>query len=89
MRVRVEGALSEFHTGDVQYHVNCMASFVSPKSISAVKHHFLDDIAVLSSPGLSSLVVFRQNALTILHLTGDTDNDTQDLFISKACQNHL
>ena len=117
VRVRVEGALSDLHAADARYHVNCMASFMSPKSVSAAKnaskddedtdpafdeiigemlkdksrlwnsvelyhqyqlfggkallrrsllvkiqHDFLDDIAVLSSPGLSSLVVFRQNA---------------------------
>jgi len=50
------------------------------------QHHFLDDIAVLSSPGLSSLVVFRQNASTILHLTGDTEDDTQDLLIGKLAK---
>ena len=43
MRVRVEGASSEFHTGDVRYHVNCMASFVSPKSISAAKNASKED----------------------------------------------
>ena len=48
-----------------------------------IQHPFLDDIAVLSSPGLSSLVVFRQNASTVLHLTYDTEDDTQDLLIGK------
>ena len=141
VRVRVEGALSDLHAADARYHVNCMASFMSPKSVSAAKnaskddentdpafdeiigemlkdksllwnsvelyhqyqlfggkallrrsllvkiqHHFLDDIAVLSSPGLSSLVVFRQNASTVLHLAGDTEDDTQDLLIGKLAK---
>ena len=143
VRVRVEGALSDLHAVDARYHVNCMASFMSPKFISAAKnaskedentdpafdevigdhemlkdksrlwnsvelyhqyqlfgrkalprrsllvkiqHHFLDDIAVLSSPGLSSLVVFRQNASTVLHLAGDTEDDTQDLLIGNLAK---
>ena len=141
VRVRVEGALSDLHAADARYHANCMASFMSPKSISAAKNaskedentdpafdeviaemlkdrsrlwnsvelyhqyqlfggkallrrsllvkiqdHFLDDIAVLSSPGLSSLVVFRQNASTVLHLAGDTEDDTQDLLIGKLAK---
>lgn len=48
--------------------------------------HFLDDNAVLSSPGLSSLLVFRQNALTLLHFTGKTKDDTQDLLIRKLAK---
>ena len=30
--------ICDFHTGDARYHVNCMASFVSPRSISAAKN---------------------------------------------------
>ena len=48
-----------------------------------IQDHFLDDIAVLSSPGL---VVFRQNALTVLHLAGDTEDDTRDLLIAKLAK---
>lgn len=51
-----------------------------------IQHRFLDDIAVLSSPRLSSLVVFRQNASTVLHLAGDTEDDTQDLLIGKLAK---
>ena len=35
MRVRVEGAVSDLHAADARYHVNCMTSFMSPKSVSA------------------------------------------------------
>ena len=42
-RVRVEGALSDLHAADVRYHVNCMASFMSPKSISAAKNASKED----------------------------------------------
>ena len=141
VRVRVEGALSDLHAADARYHINCMASFMSPKSISAAKnaskedentepafdevigkmlkdksrlwnlvelydqyqlfggkallrrsllveiqHHFLDDIAVHSSPGMSSLVVFRQNAPTLFHLAGNAEDDTQDLLIGKLAK---
>ncbi len=51
-----------------------------------IRDHFLDDIAILSSPGLSSLVVFRQNASTVLHLAGDSEDDTQDLLIVKLAK---
>jgi hypothetical protein len=51
-----------------------------------IRDHFLDDIAILSSPGLSSLVVFRQNASTVLHLAGDSEDDTQDLLIGKLAK---
>ena len=30
--------ICDFHTGDAQYHVNSMPSFVSPRSISAAKN---------------------------------------------------
>ena len=43
VRVRVEGALSDLHAADVRYHVNCMASFMSPKSISAAKNASKED----------------------------------------------
>ena len=35
VRVRVGGDLGDLHAADERYHVNCMASFMSPKSISA------------------------------------------------------
>ena len=43
VRVRVEGALSDLHAADARYHVNCMASFMSPKSISAAKNASKED----------------------------------------------
>ena len=51
-----------------------------------IQDHFLDHIAVLSSPGFSSLVVFRRNASTALHLAGNTEDDTQDLLIGKLAK---
>ena len=35
VRICVEAASSDLHAADARYHVNCMASFMSPKSISA------------------------------------------------------
>ena len=51
-----------------------------------IQDHFLDDIAVLSSPGLSSILVFRQNVSTLLHFAGKTEDDTQDLLIRKLAK---
>ena len=31
-------------------------------------------------------MVFRQNALTVLHLAGDTEDDTRDLLIAKLAK---
>lgn len=43
VRVRVEGALSNLHAADARYDVNFMASFMSPKSISAAKNASKED----------------------------------------------
>ena len=37
------GALSDLHGADAQYHVNCMASFMCRKSISAAKNASKED----------------------------------------------
>lgn len=54
--------------------------------LAKIQDHFLDDIAVLSLTGLSSVVVPRNNALTVLNLTCDTDDDQQDLLIKKLAK---
>ena len=38
VRFRVEGALSDLHAPDSCYHVDCMASFMSPNSIAAAQN---------------------------------------------------
>ena len=89
VRVRVEGALSVLHAADARYHQYQLfggKALLRRSLLVKIQHHFLDDIAVLSSPGLSSLVVFRQNASTVLHLAGDTEDDTQDLLIGKLAK---
>ena len=35
VRIRIEGAVSDLHAADAQYHVDCMANFMSPKTIFA------------------------------------------------------
>lgn len=129
VRVRVEGAISDLHAADARYHVDCMTTFMSPKSINAAQnaskevdetdlafnqvidemmndrsrlwntielfHKYqlfggktllrrtflmkiqdqLDDVVVLTSPGLASLVVFRNSASSALHLASDSDTE--------------
>ena len=56
--------------------------FLSRRSLlSKIKSHFLDDIAILSSNGLSSVVVFKKDASTMLNLVSDTDDDLEDMSI--------
>ena len=53
--------------------------------LKKIKDHFGDDIAVLSSSGLASLIVFRKNASTLLNLVNDSDEDeaaTNDIQLS-------
>ncbi len=35
IRVRMGGVLTDLHAADVRYHVDCKATFLSPKSIQA------------------------------------------------------
>ncbi|EDO50031.1 predicted protein [Nematostella vectensis] len=99
VRIRVEGALSDLPAADARYHVHCMTKFMSPKSISAASNAskkkervdsafdlVIDDIAILSSPGLSSVVVFKRNASTVLNLTSDTEDDEMDIFIKRLAK---
>jgi len=39
--------------------------------------------AVLSSPGISSVIVFRDSASNVLNLTFEAEDDQQDLLIEK------
>ena len=141
MRVRVEGAVSDLHAADARYHVNCMTSFMSPKSVSAainnsqeeekadpafdsvidemskdrsrmwnsvelfhqyqqfggkvlvqrslvqkINGHFKEDVVVLSSPGLASLIVFIKNASTVVNLASDKEEDQQDILLEKLAK---
>lgn len=140
VRVRVEGALSDLHAADARYHVSCMSSFMSSRSVSAasnssqvkdvdqafqdlleemekdksclwnsaelyaqyqlyggkelsrgsllvrIQEHFLDDIAILSSAGLSSIILFRNNAKALLRLSTDDEEDQQSLLIEKLAK---
>ena len=36
--VRMAGVYTDLHAADVRYHVDCKATFLSPKSIQAVIH---------------------------------------------------
>ena len=142
VRSRVEGALSDLHAADGRYHVDCMTSFMSPRSINTaanavldakkngdlaleyvihemsrnssqiwnslkiwhlyekhggkdlvrksllkkIKDHFGDDIAVLSSSGLASLIVFRKSASTLLNLVNDPDEDELSILTDKLAK---
>ena len=143
VRLHVEGAVSDLHAADARYHVDCMANFTCPKSISGarnvterntnveadlafdsviedmskdrsrlwnsvqlyhqyqlfgekvlsrrsllskIKDHFSDDIAVLSSNGLSSVVVFRSDASTVWNLVSDSDEDQQEASIESLSE---
>ena len=35
VRLRVQGAVSDLHAADAQYHVDCYNAFMSPRSIQA------------------------------------------------------
>lgn len=35
VRLRVEGAISDFHAADARYHVDCKSRFMSPKSLES------------------------------------------------------
>ena len=51
-----------------------------------INGHFKEDIAVLSSPGLASLIVFRKNASTVLNLASDKEEEQQDILIGKLAR---
>ena len=38
VRVRMGGVLTDLHAADVRHHVDCKATFMSPKSICSVNH---------------------------------------------------
>jgi len=142
VRSYVEGALSDLHAADERYHVDCMTSFMSPRSINAavnagleakensdsaleyvihemsrgrsqiwnsleiwhlyenhegknlvlksllknIKDHFGDDIAVLSSSGLASLIVFRKNSSTLHNLVNNSDEDDLSILTDKLAK---
>lgn len=54
--------------------------------LARIQEHFLDDIAILSSPGLSSIIIFRSNAKALLHLSSDDEEDQQSLLIKKLAK---
>ena len=47
--VRIKGALSDLHATYARCHVNCMASFVSPKSISAARNARIQTLHLMKS----------------------------------------
>ena len=51
-----------------------------------IKDHFGDDIAVLSSSGLASLIVLRKNASTLLNLVNDSDEDELSILTDKLAK---
>ena len=65
-----------------QYQLFGGKAFLQRSLLVKIRDHFLDDSAVLSSPGLSSLALFRQNASSVLHLAGDTEDDTHDAYLA-------
>lgn len=140
VRERVNSALSDLHAADGRYHVNCMTSFMSSRSVvyasrkeegsvellehdaafeavinelskdksriwnsvellnlylgyggkeqrrSLVKKigdHFGESIAILTSPGLANIIVFKNNSSAALHLVNDKDDTKQDVDIDK------
>ena len=78
-RSRLWNSVELYH----QYQLFGRKALLRRSLLVKIQYHLLDDIAILSSPGLSTLVVFRQNASTVLHLAGNTQDDTQDLLIKK------
>ena len=141
VRIRIEGAVSDLHAADARYHVDCMANFMSPKSIFAainrsqkvektdeafnsviceiskdrssmwnsvelfqmyqrcggnalvrrslleqIKDYFGEDVIVLSSPGLASMLLFKNNASKVLKLSNDQEDDQQDILITKLAK---
>ena len=55
-----------------------------------IKEHFLDEIAVLSSPGLASTVVPNNDATKVLNLLKVPEDDQEETFIENltkiACE---
>ena len=60
----------------IRLYQECEGSRLSRRGlISAVKEHFNERLLVLSSPGVASLIVFREQcALNIVDVQGDDDN---------------
>ncbi|MES9884040.1 MAG: hypothetical protein ABW185_24600 [Sedimenticola sp.] len=60
----------------IRLYQECEGSRLSRRGlISAVKEHFNESLLVLSSPGVASLIVFREQcALNIVDVQGDDDN---------------
>ena len=54
-----------------------------------IKEHFSDEIAVLSSPGLASTVVFNHDATTVLNLLRVPEDDQEETSIENLSKNFV
>ena len=54
--------------------------------LEQIKDYFEEDVIVLSSPGLASILLFKNNASKVLKLSNDQEDDHQDILITKLAK---
>ena len=69
VRVRMAGVLSDLHAADVRYHVDCRASFMSPRSIKAAARQSYTDQLV--DTALNSVSMYMASNKTITYSSVD------------------
>lgn len=66
-----------------KYHLFRGSGWKRRSLLKKIKDHFLDEIAVLSSPGLASVIVFKISAVNVLNRTSEEEDDEQEIMIAK------
>ena len=54
--------------------------------LEQIKVYFGEDVIVLSSPGLASMLLFKNNASKVLKISNDQENDQQDILITELAK---
>eukprot|EP00794_Sanderia_malayensis_P004436 gene4436-5029_t len=55
--------------------------------LERIKDYFREDVIVLSSPGLASMLLFKNKVSKVLKLSNDQEDDQQDILITKLSKN--
>ena len=68
VRVRMGEVLTDLHAADVRYHVDCKATFVSPKSIeAAASGRFKITSTELNDTAFDSVIKYLAECKDIIH----------------------
>ena len=68
---------------DLKY-ISCMLESTPTRGFFSIQ--FEGDVTVLSSPGLSSVVVFINSASSVLHLAAEAEDEQQDFAFKKGAK---